>query len=106
MKHWGIAAGWLVLWVTLLGVPASFAQTTGQTTQQTPNPWVELLKNPDPKARAKAAREIGKSGDTTTVPALTAALTDANPQVRRGHGAFAVSRFCFARRRYHRDSRS
>lgn len=92
MKHWGIAAGWLVLWVTLLGVPATFAQTPGQTTQQTPNPWVELLKNPNPKARAKAAREMGKSGDTTTVPALTAALTDANPQVRR-EVVMALSQF-------------
>jgi HEAT repeat protein len=43
----------------------------------------EDLKNPDPKIRAKTARELGQSGDPLVVPALTAALNDSDVAVRR-----------------------
>jgi len=41
------------------------------------------LKNPDPKIRAKAAREIGEAGDPSAVPALIAALSDSSTKVRQ-----------------------
>jgi HEAT repeat protein len=47
------------------------------------NPQIEELKSSDPAVRAKAARELGKSGDTSTTPALVAALKDSNEKVRR-----------------------
>ncbi len=43
----------------------------------------EDLKNPDPKIRAKTARELGQSGNPAMVPALAAALNDPSPKVRR-----------------------
>ena len=43
----------------------------------------EDLKNPDPKIRAKTARELGQSGDPSAVPALTAALSDSSAKVRQ-----------------------
>jgi HEAT repeat protein len=44
---------------------------------------VEDLRNPKPKIRAKAAREIGETGDPSAVPALISALNDPSPEVRR-----------------------
>jgi HEAT repeat protein len=44
---------------------------------------VEDLKNPKPKIRAKAAREIGEAGDPSAVPALISALNDPSANVRR-----------------------
>ena len=43
----------------------------------------EDLRNPNPKIRAKAAREIGDTGDPSAVPALIAALNDSSAEVRR-----------------------
>jgi HEAT repeat protein len=43
----------------------------------------EDLKNPNPKIRAKAAKEIGDTGDPSAVPALIAALNDPSAKVRR-----------------------
>jgi HEAT repeat protein len=50
--------------------------------QQTANPLVEELKSPDASIRAKAARQLGQSGDVSTVPALAADLTDPSAKAR------------------------
>ena len=44
---------------------------------------VEDLRNPKPKIRARAAREIGETGDPSAVPALIAALNDSSVRVRK-----------------------
>ena len=44
---------------------------------------VEDLRNPQPKIRARAAREIGQTGDPSAVPALIAALNDSSVKVRK-----------------------
>ncbi|HEV2247787.1 MAG TPA: HEAT repeat domain-containing protein, partial [Terriglobia bacterium] len=41
------------------------------------------LRNPSPKIRAKAAQEIGETGDPSAVPALISALNDSSPRVRK-----------------------
>ncbi len=43
----------------------------------------EPIKSPDPKIRAKAARELGRSGDAASIPLLKGALIDPNVNVRR-----------------------
>ncbi len=43
----------------------------------------DQLRSPDPKVRAKVARELGKEGNISSIPALTAALSDSVPKVRR-----------------------
>jgi HEAT repeat protein len=55
--------------------PARAFQTSSTTADQ--------LKSPDPEVRAKAARELGKSGDFTAVAALNGALIDSSVKVRR-----------------------
>ncbi|HTV56965.1 MAG TPA: HEAT repeat domain-containing protein [Terriglobia bacterium] len=50
--------------------------------QQTSNPLALELKSPDAGIRAKAARQLGDSGDISTVPALAADLTDPSSKVR------------------------
>ena len=57
--------------------PALAAQT------QTPNPLIDQLKGPDADRRAKAASELGKEGEPSSVPALVAALNDPSAKVRR-----------------------
>ena len=48
------------------------------------NPTVILLKQGHTySVRAKAARDLGKEGDITTIPALAAALSDPSSKVRR-----------------------
>ena len=48
------------------------------------NPSVMLLKQGHTDSiRAKAADDLGKQGDRTTIPALADALKDASPKVRR-----------------------
>ncbi|MGH9355374.1 MAG: HEAT repeat domain-containing protein [Terriglobia bacterium] len=49
---------------------------------QAANPLAELLKSSNEKIRAKAAQDLGQSGDSSVVPALTAALTDPSTKVR------------------------
>ncbi|MGH9397014.1 MAG: HEAT repeat domain-containing protein [Terriglobia bacterium] len=51
--------------------------------QQTANPLTSELKSSDANIRAKAVHVMGDSGDTSTVPALTAALTDPSSKVRK-----------------------
>jgi HEAT repeat protein len=47
--------------------------------------WVEALRGPDAKARKKAVAKLGNVGaaDAAVLPALTAALRDRDPGVRR-----------------------
>ncbi|MGH9439802.1 MAG: HEAT repeat domain-containing protein, partial [Terriglobia bacterium] len=74
MKHFA----WVfVLFCGLIcvGKPAAFA---GQST----NPLVATLKSSNANIRAKAAQELGQSGDPSVVPALTAALSDPSTKVR------------------------
>ena len=54
---------------------------------QTSDPLAEMLKSPNIDTRARAARDIGKSGDRSAVPALADALKD---QVRDGSGVIAI----------------
>ncbi len=42
----------------------------------------DQLKSPDANQRVKAARELGKAGDASAVPALAGALSDASDKVR------------------------
>ncbi|MGH9407752.1 MAG: HEAT repeat domain-containing protein [Terriglobia bacterium] len=51
--------------------------------QQAVNPLTDELKSTDANIRARAARDLGNSGDTSTVPALTAALKDPSTKVRK-----------------------
>jgi HEAT repeat protein len=50
--------------------------------QKSANPLVLELKSPDASIRAKAAKQLGDSGDISTVPALAAELTDPSSKVR------------------------
>jgi len=65
--------------------PQSAATASSTAASATPagNSEVEDLKNPSPKVRAKAAREIGEAGDPSAVPALITALSDSSSDVRR-----------------------
>jgi HEAT repeat protein len=51
---------------------------------QTVAHWLDELKKPDPKARKKAVKELGHVGkaDPEAIPAVTAALRDADAGVR------------------------
>ncbi len=74
-------------YVIVLGVPLySFAQTTPAAPPKSSvsaNPLIDMLRSADAGTRAKAAREIGESGDRTAVPALAAVLRDPSEKVRR-----------------------
>lgn len=50
---------------------------------QNGNPLAEELKSPDADIRARAARDLGKTGDPAVVPALRSALQDPSTKVRR-----------------------
>jgi HEAT repeat protein len=63
-------------------VPLVCSVPAGTAGQQTTNPLVAELKSPDASIRAKAARQLGQSGDMSTVPALVAELTDPSSKVR------------------------
>jgi len=43
----------------------------------------DLLKSPNPDTRARAAHDIGQSGDASQIPALTATLADPSAKVRK-----------------------
>lgn len=47
------------------------------------NVFIDELKSPNAGTRAKAAHELGKSGDVAAIPALSAALKDPDAKVRR-----------------------
>ena len=67
------------LLLSTLGLLALSLGTAGQA----PNPLVEQLKSPNADQRAKAASELGKKGEASAVPALTATLNDPSAKVRR-----------------------
>lgn len=62
----------------LMPVASSLAAPGQATTTAT-----EPIKSPDPKVRAKAARELGRSGDAASIPLLKSALIDPDANVRR-----------------------
>jgi len=59
------------------------AASKSQSTADKSHPEIELLKSSDPKVRARTARDLGKSGDPSVIPALKGALTDSDAGVRR-----------------------
>jgi len=64
--------------IFLVPVPQPLAAAGQATTTAT-----EPIKNSDPKVRAKAARELGRSGDAASIPLLKGALADPDVKVRR-----------------------
>lgn len=70
----------------LLGPVGATEAAQAQKSQpeaQKSHPEIALLKSSDPKVRARTARDLGKSGDPSVIPALKAALTDSDVGVRR-----------------------
>lgn len=71
----------LILAISLLLIaPAGAAPAAAYQTSSTS---ADPLKSPDPNVRAKAARDLGKSGDFSAVAALNGALIDPDVKVRR-----------------------
>lgn len=68
-----------------LSVPAaaSFPWFGRDKTPPSTSTLTNQLKSPDAKERAKAARELGKNGDASAVPALASALMDPSTDVRQ-----------------------
>jgi HEAT repeat protein len=75
LRHQLILAVSLLILAPVAAAPARAFQASGTAADQ--------LKSPDPKVRANAARELGKSGDFTAVAALKGALVDPDVNVRR-----------------------
>jgi len=70
-----------------MAAPQSTAGSGAQAAASSPGKAVsgsdvEDLKNPKAKIRAKAAKEIGQTGDPAMVPALVSALNDPSAKVR------------------------
>lgn len=68
-----------------LACPRSAAALTplpAASARQASSSGVEDLKNPNPKIRARAAKEIGETGGPAEVPALISALSDPSAKVR------------------------
>ncbi len=65
----------MLIAISLISLPNAWPQTTP--------PLAEGLKSSDPKTRAKTAKELGESGDSSVIPALVAALKDSDTKVRR-----------------------
>jgi HEAT repeat protein len=72
MKHWRVLS--FTFLAIFLAVGPVLAQSASSAEQD--------LKSPDATVRAKAARELGKSGDLSAVGPLTAALNDPVKKVR------------------------
>jgi len=103
MKHWPSLTAFVVFLLFWATVPALGAQASkpatppaAPATPPTPpatapaapaasnNPTVTLLKQGHTDSvRAKAAEDLGKQGDITTIPALAGALSDPSSKVRR-----------------------
>ncbi len=71
--------GW-VLFILVAVVGAANGAASGK---QTANPLVDELESSNPAIRAKAAQQLGQSGDPSVVPALAKALSDPSTKVRR-----------------------
>lgn len=63
--------------------PLVALETAAPRTRTSSGTAIEQLRSPQAKVRAKAAREIAKSGDASAVPALVVALGDTSVDVRR-----------------------
>ncbi len=72
-----------VISLTLAAACAGPVAATAGKSQTASGSLTDQLKSPDPKVRAKAARELGKEGNISSIPALSAALSDSEPKVRR-----------------------
>ncbi len=72
-----------IISLTLALAFAGAVAAQAKKAQAPPASPADQLRSSDPKVRAKAARELGKEGDLSSIPALAAALSDAVPKVRR-----------------------
>jgi len=72
----------LIIFIMLGSLAAAGQKGNPAAAGQKGNPAVDQLKSPDAKVRAKAARELGKTGDASVIPPLRAALTDSDVKVR------------------------
>lgn len=83
----GVVHAALLALLVLPAPPARGAAAAIQNPQSknapSSDPFIDELKSPNANTRAKAAHELGKSGDITAIPALTAALKDPEAKVRR-----------------------
>jgi HEAT repeat protein len=90
MKHLSWFTALIVLSISLSTLPALQGQQTTPAAPPAPpssvanNPSVMLLKQGHTDSvRSKAARDLGRQGDLSTIPALTEALGDTSSKVRR-----------------------
>ncbi|MGA2988035.1 MAG: HEAT repeat domain-containing protein [Terriglobia bacterium] len=89
MKHGPSLTAILVLLLSSTPVPALWGQAAAPATAPAApaasnNPTVMLLKQGHTDSvRAKAAQDLGKQGDISTIPALAEALSDPSSKVRR-----------------------
>jgi HEAT repeat protein len=79
MRRSGVCA----LLLALLAVGFEPPLLRGQAPSTPSDLLVQRLKSPDAEQRVRAARELGKRGDASVVPALAAALPDPSEKVRR-----------------------
>lgn len=63
------------------GLPANYETDTGEFVKDALPALLALLKDSDPRKRARAADELGKRGAREAVPALSAALVDPDLRV-------------------------
>jgi HEAT repeat protein len=73
----------VLLLLTLSLRSVSFGVQGASSPAPQESPWAELLKSPNADTRARAARDIGQSGDASQIPALTATLADPSVKVRK-----------------------
>ncbi len=71
----------LLLALSLRSVPLGAQVSSSPAPQE--SPWTALLKSPNADTRARAAHDIGQSGDASQIPALTATLADPSAKVRK-----------------------
>ena len=83
MNGMRIGVGLFIYLAALFLPPVLTSQTAGQKTTEAPASLADQLRSPEAKVRAKAARELGKSGNPSAVAALAVALSDSSVSVRR-----------------------
>ncbi len=83
MNRVWIGAGLFIYVAALFLPPVLASQTAGQKTTQAPASLADQLHSSEARVRAKAARELGKSGNPSAIPALATALSDSSASVRR-----------------------
>ncbi len=72
----------IIVFVAVSSIPG-WARSQDSTSVGINNELLLELKSPKAKDRAKAAKEIGKRGNVSDIPALVAALHDSSASVRR-----------------------